>query len=328
MLLVSTYYYIDSRNSFVTIGQTEGVYRPKFVPFQPSNRSTNQVPEENFTLQILYLTQTENCLPEYLLSPEVIGNTTACQCDVLVLSYKEPCKDTSLPHVKYIFQPSSTWTTGRNLLYEISKVRDKFYLYYIFMDDDVKLHAFDRTLTNRNLWRMFEHSLRTIQPPIATIMDSHLKFLDVTRPKDCEPEHVTKFAQVFWFDAIFCAFHNQAVDHILPYRVKFDSRSWYYSQIYAIIRSDVIFHGQVVGDTRIQAQNTQHHPYPKEHNWNTFIVVADDVRNEIPAKYRNRSEPIILKWMKNYYGMQAVGEFYCSRPLKPNTIQSYSPYNV
>ena len=49
--------------------------------------------------RLVYLVQTESCIPKYLASPEVIGNSSNCKCDVLVLNYKERCNDTSLPHV-------------------------------------------------------------------------------------------------------------------------------------------------------------------------------------------------------------------------------------
>ena len=278
----------------------------------------------NPTCQILYLTQTEKCLSEYLKSPKVIGNATVCQCDVLVLSFKEECKDTSLPHVKYIFHSSTTWTTGRNRLYDAAKASDTFYLYYIFMDSDIKFRTADKTLSNKNLWRVFDDALRTIQPPVVTI-DPIIKFNNISL-KDCKPEYVTKFAQVFWFDGMFNAFHYQAIDHILPYSTRFDNISWFYSQMYVIIKSDLKFHGHVVGDSRILAQNTEHHPYPRECNWNTFAVVAKEVGNEVPKKYQNISETILKRWTKNFVHMASPGDFYCSRPLKPNAIRSYIPY--
>ncbi len=77
--------------------------------------------------QFVYLTQTKNCIPTYLKSPEVIGDSEACQCDVIILSYKHKCADTSLPHVQYIFNSSksTTWTVGRNLLYKAAMKREK-----------------------------------------------------------------------------------------------------------------------------------------------------------------------------------------------------------
>ena len=60
--------------------------------------------------RFLYLTQTENCIPTYLKSLKVIGDSEACQCDVIVPSYKKKCADTSLPHVQYIFNSSKSTT--------------------------------------------------------------------------------------------------------------------------------------------------------------------------------------------------------------------------
>ena len=140
--------------------------------------------------------------------------------------------------------------------------------------------------------------------------------------EDCKSEYVTTFAQVFWFDGMFNAFHFQAIDHILPYPTHYDKKSWYYSQMYIIIKSDLKFHGHVVGDTQILTQNAEHHPYPQECNWNTFAAVAEDVRNEVPKKYQKSSEPILQRWTKNFFHMAAPGDIYCSRPLKPNAIRS------
>ena len=94
-----------------------------------------------YQLLSLYLTQTENCIPTYLKSPEVIGDSEACQCDVIIFSYKNKCTDTSFPHVQYLFNSSksTTWTVGRNLLYEAARKRKDKYIHYIFMDDDVHI---------------------------------------------------------------------------------------------------------------------------------------------------------------------------------------------
>ena len=173
---------------------------------------------------------------------------------------------------------------------------------------------------------MFEDSLRTVQPPIVTV-DPDINYRGMSQPKDCEPKHVTKFAQVFWFDAMFNAFHCQAIDHILPYPTKFDKRSWYYSQMYVMIRGDVKFHGQVVGDTRIKAENSKHRPYPKKHKWKTtFKIVARDVRKEVPNKYKRSSERILQQWIRNYRSKRATGNFYCSNVPKQNTVLTYHPY--
>ena len=94
-------------------------------------------------LRFLYLSQTEDCLPNNLLTGDVIGNVTACRCDVLVLSYKRRCNENPHKHVEYLFNSntSTSWASGRNLLYENAKKRGRVYLYYIFLDDDVSLSS-------------------------------------------------------------------------------------------------------------------------------------------------------------------------------------------
>ena len=326
VLLTTTLNHVDRHSRVFVIRQTE---LEDVDPADSSITSHELMLKNNFTNQTIYLTQTEKCLPEYLKSPELIGDTTTCQCDVLVLSYKEECTATPLPHMTYIFHPSTTWSVGRNLLYQTAKARNKFYLYYIFIDDDVNLIIQPEKKSNSNPWRMFEESLRIIQPPIA-IVDDRLTYLDTSQPKDCEPEHVTKFAQVFWFDAMFNAFHCQSVGHILPYPTRFDNISWWYSQMYVVVRGSVKFHRQVVGDTRLRVHNDKHRPYKRGLNLDTFRIVAEDVRKEIPEKYLNRSEPILQKWMKNVTVENCrlvSGEFYCSRAHKRNTSLSYIPFD-
>ena len=70
--------------------------------------------------------------------------------------------------MEYIFNSSTTWTTGRNLLYEVAMLRRETYLYYIFLDDDIVLFGIQET--NLNLWRKLEDSLRKMEPAVAALL--------------------------------------------------------------------------------------------------------------------------------------------------------------
>ena len=48
--------------------------------------------------------------------------------------------------MQYLFNSSTTWTSGRNVLYEEAMKRDTRYLYYIFMDDDIQLAMLESLL--------------------------------------------------------------------------------------------------------------------------------------------------------------------------------------
>ena len=69
--------------------------------------------------RFVYATQTESCLPIHL--QEALGNPHESNCDVLVLSYKQSCKNLFLHHVKYIKGYSLSWAEGRNLLWRVAK---------------------------------------------------------------------------------------------------------------------------------------------------------------------------------------------------------------
>ena len=284
-----------------------------------------------FTIEIasarfLYLTQTENCIPTYLKSPEVIGDSDACQCDVIILSYKQKCADTSLRHVQYIFNSSksTTWTVGRNLLYEAAKERKEKYMYYIFMDDDLELKSMIKNSAH-NPWRMYEKSLKTFQPAVVIIpLDNEYRGFsteNLSKGVNCE---LTVYVQIYHMDAILNAFHYQVMDHILPYTPKYDSVSWWYSQLFTMIRCNILFNGEVVIDPRLRIRNPKHRSYPRTlltHDIYHNIVV--DIRPEIPDKYQNSTKPILQQWSTDHNSKWKLGRQTCKRDL---SVHPYRPY--
>jgi len=107
-----------------------------------SNATVTTTADEDISLTskpFIYLTQNEQCLPQYLASPTKIGDSKTCNCDVIVLSYIEKCQDEKPSDITYVFAKESTCTTGQNLLYFVAIERIRHYHYYIFLDDDVHL---------------------------------------------------------------------------------------------------------------------------------------------------------------------------------------------
>ncbi len=276
--------------------------------------------------RFIYLTQTEKCIPTYLKSPNVIGDSEACQCDVIILSYKNKCTDTSMPHIQYIFNSSKsiTWTTGRNLLYKAAKERKEKYIYYIFMDDDVTLIPVDK-MSTQNSWRMYEESLKIFQPAVVIILDDSKRNVF---PKEILPERLdcelTRYIQIYRIDGLFIAYHYQAIDYILPYEPKYDSVSWWYSQEYTNVRLNIRLNGQVVIDPRFRTPNPKHRKYarkyPSQDAFNNFV---SDIRSEEPEKYRNSVEPILQQWLTNIDSKFILGQQTCKRDL---SIHPYRPY--
>jgi hypothetical protein len=249
--------------------------------------------------RLLYLLQTEHCFPDHLNSDKAIGNTTSCQCDVLVLSFKQVCHKTSPAHVKYIYvKVPTTWNTGRNLLFEGAMKRSEKYLYYIFMDDDIDLQAkANNYLTNP--WRTFEDFLRRVEPAVGAAESHKNQWVPQTyearKAYNCGLDVMPEYIPAGYYDAAFNAFHYNAVEHILPYPTKYDNTSWWFSQQYIVIKSKVLFPRHSVTHTGMLAMNPKHRPYPRKHpNRSQLLDIISMVQADIPKLYRSSS--LLLEW--------------------------------
>ena len=285
--------------------------------------------------KIMYLLQTESCLPLYLRLVDVMGNTSICKCDVLVLSYKKPCNDTlSLPHVGYIFNSSTTWTTGRNQLYEVAMLRRETYLYYIFLDDDIVLFGIQETTLNP--WRKLEDSLRKMEPAVAALLtvwgdkqkcETALLLLSyminhVRQKQKCSFNKTTDFFPIVGMDAAFSAFHYQSVNYILPYSSRFDVISWWYSQVYVNIKCEIMFRGQVLHHTDVCAVNPSHRPYPRGQKrllGSITKTIVNEIEEKIPKEYRTKLSSLMLGWKtKGHHGHATTSPTLCLPPPTPH----------
>ena len=247
--------------------------------------------------RFLYLVQTEGCLPSKLNSTEVIGHSSTCQCDVLVLNYKHKCDDEPSEHITYIFNPSVSWNAGRNLLFETARERKNKYLYYIFMDDDITL-TLERK--SQNPWRLFENFLKQIEPAVAAVRIKDLWICDLKamhksrRRFGCGLTTAVDNLPTPFFDPAINAFHHEAVKHILPYTTRFDDVSWWWSGWYAAIKSEVMFPGQVVVHTKLIGINNKHRSYPRkspdsEADWLAIV--------NLPERYQNAT--LLDEWLQD-----------------------------
>ena len=78
---------------------------------------------EDFVKPFIYLTQATQCIPPLKASARQIGDPKTCNCDVIVLSYRKKCgqKNKNSAHITYLFDPTTTWASGRNVLYKIGR---------------------------------------------------------------------------------------------------------------------------------------------------------------------------------------------------------------
>ena len=274
--------------------------------------------DNSLSSKILYLLQTEECLPRHLRV--ALGNSSACQCDVVVLSYGRMCNDTSLSHVKYLFNSTTTWTTGRNLLFytNIHNKSDR-YLYYILMDDDIQVKwrkQWKKMLRFKNPWRSFEEFLRRSLPAVASLQINEKRLTKIEEiKKSMRCTLGSEYFSAVWYDAAFNAFHYQTVEYLFPYLDNFDDSSWWYSQVYFAIWTKIVFPGQAVVHRRLIAFNPKHRPYPRRTKSESPVlsIIKKMIRERLPQKCQSAH----IAAEKHVY-QSSQSSPYCDPPPLPN----------
>ena len=268
--------------------------------------------------RFLYLVQTESCLPSNLKSSETIGDPEICNCDVLVLSYSEVCREQPLDHVEYIFKSQTTWSMGRNHLFRAAMSRKEKYWYYIFIDDDVILESLEN---DHQPWRKYENFLRHVEPAVGGLDCTCYPFLEYAHiarsMQGCGPMPSLYYSSPR-FDAAFNGFHYQAVEYILPYLEKYDYHSWSLAALYASIKIEIFFAGHAVLPTRLYVTSLKHRPYPRNAFTNSLLIsILDIVEYELPTKYRNSS--VLAAWRKSKFSHEHNSRTFCVSPAPPHT---------
>ena len=142
-------------------------------------------------------------------------------------------------------------------------------------------------------WRRFESSLRSYEPAIAAIDNGWVpRIRDFHAERQCSGE-AAEFIGTVWFDAICNAFHYKAIRHILPYDPTFGA-----SQMSVIIRSEVLFRGQVVLHMELFGDNTKHRPYPRDFNFTPDMLhhMTSDLDTLVPAFRARCANVTIQQW--------------------------------
>lgn len=178
-------------------------------------------PEHNYfvglkTKQVLYLVQTEG-----LLDAGLAEALTSTHSDYLCLTFR-----TRIWKPNYVFVPNSTWTGGRNVLFETARRSFPDYDFYVFCDDDL---TFAPNPT-RDAVDQFNRWLLGSRPEIGVAATPwHNQW-----GRFYSPEQPT--TRVTGFDALFNAFRNDVFfgGILFPYIESFDHISWWTSQYIAL----------------------------------------------------------------------------------------------
>ncbi len=215
----------------------------------------------------------------------------APQNDILLLTWREP--NLAFPSIHY---PGSTWNEGRNCLLAkalaLEAERGIPYRYLIFLDDDCQLEedgelaaALGLPLTG-NPFRTFERFLLRWEPAVgyARYDWQHL-----------EPGREVNLGNNF--DALFNAFHREAVPFLLPYYTGFDAESWLYSQMLVSHLASMALHPYRIQCNLVRATNRNRHGYRlRKKYWHlptTFLAgaVRSPLRQRIDTRKPNSPIP-------------------------------------
>ena len=181
--------------------------------------------------------------------------------DIILLTWKTPAGGDS------VFFPCSSWNEGRNRLLQeaLQRVREsgRPYRYYIFLDEDCEV-AEDVPLARRlkvpltgNPFRTFESCLLEWEPALGYTRYAWQHY---------EPGRETNLGHNL--DALFNAFHCEAVAMLLPYYTGFDGESWLYSQNIINHLATLLYHPYRMQFNVITTRNRQRNGYVQRgRNW-------------------------------------------------------------
>uniref|UniRef100_A0A7S1IP68 Uncharacterized protein n=1 Tax=Eutreptiella gymnastica TaxID=73025 RepID=A0A7S1IP68_9EUGL len=167
--------------------------------------------------------------------------------DLLCVTYRRrapPCH----------FAQHTTWTSGRNTLWQLAKRMPRTYVYYIFLDDDVSCVE--------GSFREFEKALLAHRPAIA------VPTLLIDRKADRRVQVQTTLN----FDAIMNAFHTDVMfgGTVLPYFDLFDTgmipgfkASWWVSQLLVVYEAQILYPRHIARVNTVRIKNLHHGHYPK-----------------------------------------------------------------
>ena len=282
----------------------------------------------------IYLLQTESCLPLNLASAAEIGNTSTCRCDVIVLSYREECKEHTPSHINYMFQPQSTIPSGRNLLYYAARTRKSGYHYYILLDDDVSL-KFNRftppEMKELQPFRVMEDWLLDYEPVVGVLnYDEHdgARVILERRRRICGMNATATVLPTILYDQLLNAYHYKAIDHILPYPTLYDM-SWQVPAKRVMSAVELKFRGQGLLFAPVTVCNKKHRSYPRNAErgvinqiWRKFI---EEIQLSAPTIYQNQS--LFKTFKQGLWGYVNNSRTYCMDVIPHQPIVPFAHFN-
>ena len=169
-----------------------------------------------------------------------------------------------------------------------------------------------------------EYFLAGVQPAVAALDLPRQNYAQLAskihRIKRCSCEEA-HYTGTVWYDGMVSAFHYKAVQHLLPYDPTFDKETWWASQAALIVRSEILFRGQVVLHRKIRSIGTNSRPYPRSHKfpplmYRQFTKGLDAY--QAPGCVSKCAEILIDQWMQIGNAKQWSSSTLCLPPPPPH----------
>ena len=178
------------------------------------------------------------------------------------------------------------------------------------IDDDVDVQWMDKsrpTLGTKNPWRSYEAFLRKVKPPIAALnLHNMQERIEKIHKKFTCPIH-PEYNPAVHHDAAMVVYHYQAVEHVLPYWDKLDKVSWWYSDLYSIIWNDICFHGQLVVQRHLMANNPKYRRYPHEpFKHKAISSMVDDIEQRLSKQCRKVMATLLQQHREKGFTYQSI----------------------
>ena len=289
----------------------------------------------DFAKPFIYLTQAKECIPPLKASARQIGDPKTCNCDVIVLSYRKECgqKNKNSAHITYLFDPTTTWASGRNVLYNAAMKRKPGYHYYIFMDGDTDFKFNKYTpyeMTKLTPLRALEEWLLDYEPALGVTDYGRLSAEAAFKRRQtlCGiHDNTTLTLPIVRFDGCFNAYHYKAITHIFPYPSLDKNKNWYIPNKHIMSAVELKFCGQAMMFVPLTTINLGHGPYPKTGGdvsayWREFI---DKIRETAPLAYRDR--PMWKQFRETLQMYQNRAQTHCLNITRHLPIIPYAHFD-
>eukprot|EP01102_Stenamoeba_stenopodia_P011870 TRINITY_DN3677_c0_g1_i1.p1 TRINITY_DN3677_c0_g1~~TRINITY_DN3677_c0_g1_i1.p1 ORF type:complete len:784 (-),score=148.31 TRINITY_DN3677_c0_g1_i1:105-2456(-) len=237
----------------------------------------------------VYMTQTEHDIP-----PDTLAKVPS-DSDVIIISWQWRSTNN-----RTIWYPGSTWTEGRNRLYqealEVEKYRGYKYRFMVFTDDDFQIECTRAGIPKAEVTKCFEYTHKMLdkwQPAIGDCDHPTEDF--VSFPAESE-------ADVTWLDAYWNSFHREMVDLILPYNRTYDLIAWPGSQGYVRWQAHTFWRHHIMAFTKVYCWNPKHRDYARG------IQMWDDIGAWIQSMLPNYFRRMLQSWPGNYLGKNGPHE--------------------